>query len=75
MDNLLRLCSLRHRQTPIYLKRVNAHALQREQSTSALDKLHFWRIGENKNQKWMFILYVLDAMHRNVILAHRQLLF
>ena len=48
---LLRLRSLRHRQTPIYLKRVKAHAIRRELPTFVLDKFQFWRIGENKNLK------------------------
>ena len=51
VDNLLRLRSLRHRQTPIYPKRVKAHAIRRELPTFVLDKLQFWRIGENKNLK------------------------
>ena len=36
MDNLLRLRLSRYRQTPNVLKRVNAHAVWREQSTSVL---------------------------------------
>ena len=36
MDNLLRLRLLRYRQTPNVLKRVKAHAIKRELSTSVL---------------------------------------
>ena len=36
---LLRLRHSRYRQTPIVLKRVNAHAERREQSTSVLVQL------------------------------------
>ena len=60
VDNLLRLRSIRYRQTPNVLKLVNAHAMRRELSTSVL--VHFLEIlaiFRNKNQKWMFILYVL----------------
>ena len=67
VDNLLRLRSLRHRQTPILLKRVNVHALRRELSTSALAIFSIWRIGENKNPKVdvhpICPLYVISA-HR-----------
>ena len=41
----------RHRQTPMLLKRVNAHAIRREQSTSVLATI--WNLAnfENKNLK------------------------
>ena len=38
-EQLLRLRYLRYRQTPVFLKRANAHAKRREQSTSVLEKL------------------------------------
>ena len=57
MSNLLRLRILRHRQTPIYLKRVNAHAIRREPSTMFLiDLFEIWRIPEYKNQSGRSVL-------------------
>ena len=57
MDNLHRLRHSRYRQTPILLKRVNAHAERRELSTSVLAIfLKFCRFPNDKNQKWTFIL-------------------
>ncbi len=57
VDNLLRLRYPRHRQTPMFLKRANAHAERRELSTSVLETFfEIWRISDNKNQKWTFIL-------------------
>ena len=45
---------------PNHLKRVNAHAIWRELSTSVLDDfLPIPQSFGNKNPKWMFILYVL----------------
>ena len=44
VDNLLRLRSIRYRQTPNVLKLVNAHAMRRELSTSVLvHSFEIWR--------------------------------
>ena len=52
VDNLLRLRHSRHRQTPYNLKRVKAHAIKRELSTSVLDCIfEIWRISNDKNLK------------------------
>ena len=53
MDNLLRLRLLRYRQTPILLKRANAHAFRRELSTSVLAISFdiFGDLSEDKNPK------------------------
>ena len=42
-----------------HLKRANAHAEWREQSTSVLDDSIILAIFENKNQKWTFCLMSL----------------
>ena len=50
---------LRYRQTPMFLKRVNAHAIQRELSTSVLETfLSIPQLSENKNQKWTFFAFI-----------------
>ena len=43
-----------------YLKRVNAHAERREQSTSVLDDLSNSPIIQSKNQKWTFFAVQSD---------------
>jgi len=56
-ENVDSLRLLRYRQTPNNPKRANAHAKQRELSTSVLDCFYkFCRFLEDKNQKWTFIL-------------------
>ena len=68
VDNLLRLRSLRHRQTPIYPKRVNVHAERRELSTSVLDKcsiLANWREQESKVDAHPICPYISIAAHRH----------
>jgi len=40
----------RHRQTPIYLKRVKAHAIRREPSTSFLIDFKFGEFGEQESK-------------------------
>ena len=68
--------SLRHRQTPILLKRVNAHAFQRELSTSVL-AIFFLKFGEFQKQesKSGCSLSYMSLMLRIVISfsAHRHL--
>ena len=52
MDNLLRLRHSRYRQTPVFLKRVKAHAIQRELQLQFLKHhLKFWRFSNDKNLK------------------------
>ena len=71
VDNLLRLRNLRYRQTPCNLKRANAHALQRELSTSVLDYLsvnwRFFRLQESKSgcSSYMSFTKYLSLSHRH----------
>ena len=62
----------RYRQTPVYLKRANAHAERREQSTSVLDKLSILPIFENKNQKWTFQSFVFIL---SLLCHHKRFVF
>ena len=51
VDKLLRLRLLRYRQTPIYLKRANAHAERRELLLQFLVVSVNWRFSDDKNLK------------------------
>ena len=69
MDNLLRLRHSRHRQTPMFLKRVKAHAERREQFTSVLETISSnigdIRMTRIKSGRSSFMSFY-------VILAHRR---
>ena len=72
MDNLLRLRYLRHRQTPIYLKLVKAHAIRRELPLQSLiESVNFADFQIARIKKWIFILYVLfiflSALRQSVL--------
>ena len=59
---LTSLTFLRYRQTPIYLKRVKAHAERREPSTFVLDRFcQFWRFSETriKADASQYVCYII----------------
>ena len=66
VDSLLRLRCPRYRQTPIVLKRANAHAERRELSTSVLVQLMkilpIFEQQESKVDVPVFCLYFVFAM-------------
>ena len=73
MDNLLRLRLLRYRQTPMFLKLVNAHAMRRELLLQFLKQSidNFGDLSEDKNLKVdVQILYVLFILYLSS--AHRH---
>ena len=73
MDKLLRLRHLRHRQTPIYLKRVKAHAIWRELQLQFLIVSVNWRFSDDKNLK--VDIHPICPFHFIFISAHRHLQF
>ena len=75
VDNLLRLRLLRYRQTPMFLKLVNAHAMLRELLLQFLKQSidNFGDLSEDKNLKVdvqilyvLFILYLSAHRHRDL---------
>ena len=66
-EQLLRLRCSRYRQTPIYLKRVKAHAIRREPSTSFL--IDYWNLAnfeqqESKRTLQRICLFISFSAHR-----------
>ena len=64
-EQITSLTFRRHRQTPIYLKRVSAHAIRREPSTIVLDDfLLIWRFSETriKADASQYVCYIYFAM-------------
>ena len=63
VSNLLRLRILRYWGKPYALKRVNAHAIRREPSTSVLVHiLQIPQLSEYKNQSGRFNVYVIQLL-------------
>jgi len=77
VDNLLRLRYPRHRQTPILLKRVNAHAERRELSTSVLAillKFGVFRITRIKSGRSISYVLISLSVHWHICFKVRTFL-